>query len=239
MSSPEALQELIDAGESARVKQRKIAAKKALAVRILITFAALAIWFWTQSLLGARISPTEGIGDGLHRMTAPLNVYLHGAPRAANALLIASSALIDAIAIFLLASWIFAGNLRPFLGLAMLLVTRQLMQALCSLPAPPGIIWHDPGFPSLLVTYGVANDFFFSGHTAIAVFGAIELARLRRAWLTALAVCVVLFEVAAVLVLRAHYTMDVFTGALAAVCVAQICGTISDRFAWFRIQPLK
>src|SRR5260370_11037348 len=190
MSSPEALQELIDAGEYARVKQRKIAAKKALAVRILITFAALAIWFWTQSLLGARISPTEGIGDGLHRMTAPLNVYLHGAPRAANALLIASSALIDAIAIFLLASWIFAGNLRPFLGLAMLLVTRQLMQALCSLPAPPGIIWHDPGFPSLLVTYGVANDFFFSGHTAIAVFGAIELARLRRHWLTALALCV-------------------------------------------------
>jgi membrane-associated phospholipid phosphatase len=119
----------------------------------------------------------------------------------------------------------------------MLLVTRQVMQALCSLPAPPGIIWHDPGFPSLLVTYGVANDFFFSGHTAIAVFGAIELARLRRAWLTALAVCVVLFEIAAVLVLRAHYTMDVFTGALAAVCVAQICGAISDRFARFRIEP--
>jgi hypothetical protein len=238
MSSPEALQEIVDADESARVKQRKIAAKKALAVRIVITFAALAIWFWTQSLLGARISPADGIGDGLHRLTAPLNAYLHGAPRAANALLIASSALIDAIAIFLLASWIFAGNLRPFLGLGMLLITRQLMQALCSLPAPPGIIWHDPGFPSLLVTYGVANDFFFSGHTAIAVFGTIELARLQRAWLTALAVCVVLFEIAAVLVLRAHYTMDVFTGALAAVCVAQICGAVSERFARFRIQPM-
>jgi membrane-associated phospholipid phosphatase len=39
------------------------------------------------------------------------------------------------------------------------------------------------------------------------------------------------------LVLRAHYTMDVFTGALAAVCVAQICGAISDRFARFRIEP--
>jgi len=237
MSSPEALQAIVDADESARVKQRKIAAKKALAVRILITLAALTIWFWTQSLLGARISPTEGIGDGLHRLTAPVNAYLHGAPGAANALLMTSSALIDAIAIFLLASWIFGGNLRPFLGLGMLLITRQVMQALCSLPAPPGIIWHNPGFPSLLVTYGVANDFYFSGHTAIAVFGAIELARLGRAWLTALAVCVVIFEVAAVLVLRAHYTMDVSTGALAAVCVAQICGAIAKRFARFRIQP--
>jgi len=237
MSSPEALQEIVGTGAAQRAKDRKIAKKKALAARILITFAALAIWFWTQSLLGARSSPTEGIGDGLHRLSAPANAYLHRSPHAANALLIASSALIDAIAIFLLASWIFAGNLRPFLGLGMLLVTRQVMQALCSLPAPPGIIWHDPGFPSLLVTYGVANDFFFSGHTAIAVFGAIELARLRRNWLTALAVCVVLFEIAAVLVLRAHYTMDVFTGALAAVCVAQICGAISERFARFRIEP--
>ena len=237
MSSPEALQEIVNADAAQRAKDRKIAKKKALAARILITFAALAIWFWTQSLLGARSSPTEGIGDGLHRLSAPANAYLHGSPHAANVLLIASSALIDAIAIFLLASWIFGGILRPFLGLGMLLVTRQVMQALCSLPAPPGIIWHDPGFPSLLVTYGVANDFFFSGHTAIAVFGAIELARLRRAWLTALAVCVVLFEIAAILVLRAHYTMDVFTGALAAVWVAQICGAISDRFARFRIEP--
>src|SRR5258708_22698855 len=180
MSSPEGLQEIGNADAATGERERKIAKKQALIARILITLAALAIWFWTQSLLGARISPIEGIGDGLHRLTAPANAYLHGAPRAANALLIASSALIDAIAIFLLASWIFAGNLRPFLGLSMLLVTRQVMQALCSLPAPPGIIWHHPGFPSLLVTYGVANDFFFSGHTAISVFGAIELARLRR-----------------------------------------------------------
>jgi hypothetical protein len=230
MSSPETLQEIDDAVLALRTKQRKLAARKALAVRALITFAALAIWFWTQSLLGARISPAQGIGDGMHRLTASANMYLHGAPRAANALLIASSALIDAIAMFLLASWIFAGKLRPCLGLGMLLITRQVMQALCSLPAPPGIIWHYPGLPSLLVTYGVANDFFFSGHTAIAVFGAIELARLRRPWLTALAICVVLFEITAVLVLRAHYTMDVFTGALAAICVAQVCGAISDRF---------
>ena len=97
MSSPEALQEIASADTAKRAKDRKIAKRKALVARILITFAALAIWFWTQSLLGARISPTEGIGDGLHRLTAPLNAYLHGAPRAANALLIASSALIDAI----------------------------------------------------------------------------------------------------------------------------------------------
>jgi len=106
---------------------------------------------------------------------------------------------------------------------------RQLMQAICALPPPPNMIWHYPGFPSLLVTYHVANDFFFSGHTAIAVFGAIELSRLHRNWLTAAAVLLVFFEVATVLILRAHYTMDVFTGTLAALWIAHLTERISPR----------
>jgi hypothetical protein len=205
--------------------------KGGLAVRIVITVASLALWFWTQSLLGTRRAPSDPIGDGLHRLTAPANAYLQTSPKVADALLIVSSALIDVLGIFLLCRWIFAGSLRPFLGLAILLMLRQVMQALCSLPPPGGMIWHYPGVPSLLVTYNVANDFFFSGHTAIAVFGATELMRLRRKWLSALAVCAVTFEIAAVLVLRAHYTMDIFTGALAALWVAQICGRIPESAA--------
>ena len=122
-----------------------------------------------------------------------------------------------------------AEAIRPFLGLFLLMALRQLMQAICSLPPPPGMIWHYPGFPSLLVTYHVANDFFFSGHTAIAVFGAIELSRLHRHWLTAVAVLLVLFEVATVLILRAHYTMDVFTGIVAALWIARLVERVSPR----------
>jgi membrane-associated phospholipid phosphatase len=91
---------------------------------------------------------------------------------------------------------------------------------LCALPQPDGIIWRYPGFPSLLVTYEVANDFFFSGHTAIAVFGTVELARIGWRWLAPVAVAIALFQSAVVLVLRAHYTMDVFAGAVTALLVA-------------------
>ena len=147
MSLPEALPVVVDANVSAQVQHKRFSMKKGLALRVLITVIALAVWFWTQSLLGARSSPTEPIGDGLHKLTAGLNAFFQSAPRGANALLIFSSALIDAMGIFLLGSWIFAGKLRPFLGLAILLVTRQVMQALCSLPPPSGIIWHYPGFP--------------------------------------------------------------------------------------------
>jgi membrane-associated phospholipid phosphatase len=134
--------------------------------------------------------------------------------------LIASSALIDSLGFFLLARSVFSSSIRPFLGLMILLGLRQILQRLCALPPPEGMIWRYPGFPSLLVTYGVSNDLFFSGHTAVAVFGAVELGRIGWRWLTSIAVAVAVFEVATVLVLRAHYTMDVFTGAVTAMLVA-------------------
>ena len=204
--------------------------RRNLLLRLLVTGIVLALWFWTQSLIGARIAPASGIGDALHNLTAGLNSYFSKNSGAADALLIVSSGLIDALGLFLLGRWLFGGSVRPFLGLFLLMTLRQLMQAVCALPPPPNMIWHYPGFPSLLVTYHVANDFFFSGHTAIAVFGAIELSRLHRNWLTAAAVLLVLFEVATVLILRAHYSMDVFTGVVAGFWVANLSSRISPRF---------
>ena len=197
-------------------------------LRIVAVLVALALWFWTQSLIGAR-APLAGIGDALQNLFAGLNSYFAQHASGANALLIISSAIIDFFGLFLVAEWIFLGRSRAFLGLVLLLALRQVMQALCALPAPPHMIWHYPGFPSLFVTYDVGNDYFFSGHTAIAVFAATELARLRRSWLTLLAVAAVFFEIAAVLILRAHYTMDIFTGAVTALWIARLCDSLGPR----------
>ena len=205
----------------------KSARQRRMLLRLLVTGVVLALWFWTQSLIGARVAPSNGIGDALHNATAGLNSYFSQNAGAANALLIVSSGLIDALGLFLLGRWLFGGSVRPFLGLFLLMALRQLMQAVCALPPPPSMIWHYPGFPSLLVTYHVANDFFFSGHTAIAVFGALELSRLHRKWVTVAAILLVLFEIATVLILRAHYTMDVFTGIVAALWIARLSEQIS------------
>jgi hypothetical protein len=190
---------------------------RALALRIALTAAALVMWFGTQTWIGARSLPASGIGDGLQATTAPVNSYLLTHLAAANALLLVSSGIVDILGIFLLAKWIFGASLRPFLGLVIVLGLRQIMQACVALPAPPNAIWHNPGFPSIFVTYSVAHDYFFSGHTAIAVLGAGELVRAGRPWLTVFAVGIVVFEILAVLALRAHYTMDVFTGAVTAL----------------------
>lgn len=81
----------------------------------------------------------------------------------------------------------------------------------------PGSSGATPGFPSLLVTYKVGDDFFFSGHTAITALAAAELVRISPV-LGATGAVIVFAEIVVVLALRAHYTMDVFAALLATAC---------------------
>jgi membrane-associated phospholipid phosphatase len=68
-----------------------------------------------------------------------------------------------------------------------------------------------------------------SGHTAIAVLAAAELARLGKKWLAA-GVILVAFEIVTVVVLRAHYTMDVFAGAVTALLASRLAQLVCARF---------
>jgi hypothetical protein len=131
------------------------------------------------------------------------------------------------VGLSLLCLSLFGKSVRPCLGLLMLFSLRQICEGLCSLPAPDQMIWHTTGVPTLLVTYGVSTDLFFSGHTGLAVLGAVELARTKKRGLVILGIAIALFEGATVLVLRAHYTMDVFTGAVTALFVSQIAAQIA------------
>lgn len=188
-------------------------------LRGILVAAGLAAWFWTQALIARRAFPRGRIGDRLLDSTATLNRFLWDHPRWANGVLIVTSAVIDLLGIFLVALALFGPSIRPFVGLLLLFALRQACQGLCALPAPERMIWRKPGFPSLLVTYGTASDLFFSGHTAIAVYGSIELAHYGGPPAVILGVAIALVEATAVLVLRAHYTMDVFAGAVTALWV--------------------
>jgi membrane-associated phospholipid phosphatase len=194
---------------------------------------ALVAWFWTQSLIGRKPAPKNGIGDFVHDLTAPWHRYFSTHESAANAALIASSLFIDLFGLCLIGAAIFGPTFAPFLAILIVFGLRQICQGFCTLPPPPGIIWRNPGFPSLLATYAVGNDFFFSGHTALAVLGAIEAAHFGPAWLAVIAACIALGEMLIVLVLRAHYTMDVVAGALAAFFAAEVAGGLSPALdAW-------
>lgn len=187
-----------------------------------VVAGALVIWFWTQSLIARKAAPKDGIGDLIHDLTARWHRRLSEDARAANALLITSSVFIDLFGLGLIGASILGSSFAPFLGMLIVFSLRQVCQGFCTLPPPPGIIWRDPGFPALLVTYEVGNDFFFSGHTALAVLGAIEAAHHGPWWLAVVAGIIAAGEMLTVIVLRAHYTLDVVAGAFAAFFAADI-----------------
>jgi membrane-associated phospholipid phosphatase len=207
----------------------------AIGLRAGVVAGALVAWFWTQSLIARKSAAKDGIGDVVHDLTAGWNRYFSTHDRAANAALIISSSFIDLFGLSLIGVAIFGFTFAPFLAILILFALRQLCQSLCTLPPPPGMIWRNPEFPALLVTYSVGNDFFFSGHTAVAVLGAIEAAHYGPAWFGAVAAAIALGEMLMVLVLRAHYTMDVVAGALAAFLAAEAAGKLSPAVdAWLR-----
>ncbi len=198
--------------------------------RAALVAAALAAWFLSQSMISARPPVNGTVGDLVHDLTAGLNARLQASPKAADRLLIASSLGIDLFGLTLIGSGLFGPTLRPFVALMLLFLFRQLCQACCALPAPPGIIWRHPGAPSLLVTYGVGNDFFISGHTAIAVLGACWAWSALPWWAACLATALAVGEAVTVLILRAHWTMDVLAAITAAWCAWALAGTICVGF---------
>lgn len=199
----------------------------AIALRIGVIALALVVWFWTQKVIGRKGEAPGGIWDGFHQLTAGWHRYFLSHHKAANRALAISSFFIDVLSLTLIGAAIFGSSFAPFLGVLIVFAMRQVCQLWCTLPPPPGIIWRDPGFPSLLVTYGVSNDLFFSGHTALAVLGAIGVCHLAPWWVGAVAILVAIGEAVIVLVLRAHYTMDVIAGAFAAWFAADMAARLA------------
>jgi hypothetical protein len=199
-------------------------------VRAGLVAAGIVLWYVTQAALGKRVPKVAyevPLTDGIHVLTARIHHRYFTNEAAGNRLLILSSLVIDILGFYLLCSAIFGASIRPYLGLVMVFALRQICEMLCPLPAPSGMVWRYPGVPAILVTYGTANDLFFSGHTAIAVYGAATLAGHWGTWGLLAGLLIALFEAGTVLVLRAHYTMDVFTGIICALWVYSLGGTIA------------
>ena len=174
-------------------------------------------WFKTQAYLAQyQLSDDGSIGDGVHDLLLPFTEYVHANPDVGEKLLIFSSGCIDFFATLMVLASVFGSTMRPAVAIMFVFIMRQVCQMVVTLPAPEKVFWRDPGVPSLFVTYETANDFFFSGHTAIAVVCAIEMSRIFGRIGTLIGVLFASLEIFVVLALQAHWTMDVFAGFVAA-----------------------
>lgn len=189
-----------------------------------------AAWLTTQALLEKSRGSVPTFIDRTHQALAGVNAFLNAHPSLSNVILAVSSFEVDLAAFGMVAFFFTERKSRPLLALWITLIMRQLCQSAFSIARPPGMIWHNPGFPSIVVTYSTSSDFFFSGHMALATLLAAELTAHRAArWKQAIAWAVVGLQAFVVLSMRFHYVTDVVTGFLAAIAATQIANAIGGR----------
>jgi hypothetical protein len=138
---------------------------------------------------------------------------------ATNFVLITTSLWIDLCLIFLSLRALFGPTIRPFLEVFFFAVYRQCLQFLILLPIPEGILWRYPGFPSIMNDYSLQHDFYFSAHTGVSLLCAMELIRTGKKWLEVLGFSLFAYVVFALICLRIHYTMDIFTAIFVALYI--------------------
>jgi hypothetical protein len=174
--------------------------------------AAYVAWLSSQHLLETTRGLVHGFTDHTHELLSGINLYLNAHPTLANVVLAVSSLEVDLAALSMIAFFFIRRESRPLLALWIILIMRQLCQASVSIPAPEGMIWRYPGFPTLVVTYSTSSDFFFSGHMALATLLATELTAQRAPrWKQAVAWGVVCAQAFVILAMRFHYVTVVAT----------------------------
>lgn len=67
---------------------------------------------------------------------------------------------------------------RVLYATAIFYAVRGITQLFVTLRFPSGYFWNDPGFPSLVVPYGLTSDFFYSGHCGFLNLCALEWLRI-------------------------------------------------------------
>jgi hypothetical protein len=192
--------------------------KPAWPLLFMIMIAGMLLGHMTETWIGERVAPTCKIDDLLQQSTTGLNAYLHSTEWLADVFMIVYSILGDAIVLVLIICAIVQSSIRPVLPLLIFMVLRQTMQLLVSFPIDPSLIWHYPGFPSLFSSYNVSGDFYFSAYAGIYILGAMEFAEIfHHRWLTALSFFFTFLIAFIDIVLRSHYTTDIYTSIITAV----------------------
>ncbi|XWV26311.1 hypothetical protein QJ857_gp0763 [Tupanvirus soda lake] len=181
--------------------------------RIVVLVFIYLFWHVTQKFLSTDVEAKDSIVDRLHdtNTITILNNYLSENPKDAAFHFIISSLLIDINITYIAYMYLKKNKFKPIFILFAGLALRQLCQYINRLPIPNGMVWFDPGFPSLLVTYTVENDFFFSGHTYASLCAGIELVKNKKnIFISFYGLFFILYEIMLIVSIKGHYFMDIY-----------------------------
>jgi len=185
-------------------------------LNISILLIIYTFWIITQKLLSTDVEAKGEIIDRIHncQLISNLNSWFKNNHQLAKYNIIISTLLIDLSLIYMVYDFLFYNNYKVIITLFIGLILRQMCQFINRLPTPKDMIWFDPQFGTLTMVYQVTNDFFFSGHTLIALIMGLEFYNTTSMLIKILAIIFMMYEILFILIINGHYFMDVY-GAIA------------------------
>jgi hypothetical protein len=157
------------------------------------------------------------IEDKTHKFTENINKYLHENSLVADYITIVSSLFIDIIIVSICFYWaLWSDSWRFMMSLFSFYILRSTVQCLFIMRYPEGLIWNDPGMPSIAVSYLQTSDFFFSGHVGLPIIVACEFFKHGRDHMAKFALLSCLIEFVVMTIMRGHYIIDLIFGILTA-----------------------
>lgn len=180
--------------------------------KIAVVIGSIIIWHLTQIYLSNDIETKDRIVDRVHDsyMFTTINRYLHDNHRIAKYNFILSSFLIDINVGYMIWQFFTTYDVTPAIIFLTGVSLRQLCQYINRLPIPNSVVWFYPDFPSIIVTYYVTNDFFFSGHTYVAMCSGVEIIMNSGMWGKIYGLLFILYEIMFIFSIHGHYFMDVY-----------------------------
>lgn len=150
----------------------------------------------------------------LSEIFLPITNYISQNLYIRDFLLITSSAFLDVFMICFICVYISKGNSwAPLLHMGLFYGLRgAVVQNLVIMQIYDTYIFEYPGFPSLVVPYFRAADFFYSGHSGCALLLGLQMADMGYAEMKYVGFLLGIFEGLVLTMLRIHYSIDIIFG---------------------------
>ena len=179
--------------------------------KILYIIAGYVFWITTQKILGLDTISQNSVIDRMHLLVTPINNFLRRNPNFMKYNFILSSLLIDLNVIYIMLKYLLIDDDTRTITLFFSgFILRQICQYINRLPVPKNLIWFNPGFPSIFVTYHVENDFFFSGHTLIAFITGFDIISNGDIISKIYGISFIVYELSVISFTFSHYFMDIY-----------------------------
>jgi len=111
---------------------------------------------------------------------------------------------------------------RMVIALGTLYFVRGQLQGIYFMEFPEEYIFRYPGLLSLSVPYLKTNDFFFSGHVSLPVIVAVEFYKQKYFKLSYFCFFVSLYEGFMMIIVRGHYSIDIYAGFIIALYFSKV-----------------